>query len=239
MVLHPRLDRPSPDGAVVPADPVVRQEDAEEGLGDRHLLRGPGADLLDLHGRQLVGLVAWRPRGHLQGRRGVGPLRGPAEVLQGRHRGPPRGGREGQGPGQVRRRGRRRGGREGRGARDRDPARGPLPLVVRDRQGHHDHRHPGRRPVGADARRRDDHLAARPHLLHGLRRRGPALHALLRLPLALHRIDAVLRARPEHPPAHRGMGAGGRLFLCAHRALVGGETEHRRGHEGVPDQPRG
>ena len=54
-------------------------------------------------------------------------------------------------------------------------------------------RHAGRRPVGADARRRHAHLAAGAHLLDRLRQGRPPLHPLLRLPVAVHRLDAVLR----------------------------------------------
>ena len=74
---------------------------------------------------------------------------------------------------------------------------------------------------------------------HRLRRRRPPLHPLLRVPQPVHRVDAVLRPRREHAADDRGLGAGRRLLVRAHRPLVGGEAELRRRAQGVPHQPRG
>ena len=120
----------------------------------------------------------------------------------------------------------------------RPPGRRHLRHLVRDRRPVDHHRHPRRRPVGADARRRHAHLAAGAHLLHRLRPRRPPLHPLLRLPRPVHRVDALLRPRREHAADDRRLGAGRRLLLRAHRPLVGGEAELRRRAQGVPHQPR-
>ena len=97
-----------------------------------------------------------------------------------------------------------------------------------------------RRARRDDAVRRHADLAARARLQHRLRRRRPALHPLLRLPVACspRRCSALVMSR-EHPPAPHLLGAGGPVLVRAHRALVGGEAELRRRPQGLHHQPRG
>ena len=99
-------------------------------------------------------------------------------------------------------------------------------------------RHAARRPRRDDAVRRHADLAARAHLQHRLRRRRPALHPLLRLPVAVHRLDARADHEREHAAAPHLLGAGRPLLVRAHRPLVGGEAQLRRRPQGLHHQPR-
>ena len=109
-------------------------------------------------------------------------------------------------------------------------------VVERRRRVHR--RHAPRRPRRDDALRRHADLAARARVQHRLRGRRPALHALLRVPLAVHRVDARADHEREHPPAPHLLGAGRPLLVRAHRPLVGGEAELRRRPQGLHHQPR-
>ena len=157
-----------------------------------------------------------------------------------------RGGRE---AGERRRRGRarpaearrRRGRRRGRGGSTPSSTSSPIHEVVdvvveRRRRVHR--RHAPRRPRRDDAVRRHADLAARARVQHRLRRRRPALHALLRVPVAVHRLDARADHEREHAPAAHLLGAGRPLLVRAHRPLVGGEAELRRRPQGLHHQPR-
>ena len=71
----------------------------------------------------------------------------------------------------------------------------------------------------------------------GVHARRRPLHLLLRRAEPLHRVDAHARRRLQHPAAARRLGARRPLLVHAHRALVGGEGQHQRGAEGVPHHP--
>src|SRR4029453_15703607 len=137
------------------------------------------------------------------------------------------------GPGRRRRRGGGRGIPRDRGARDQGGH------LVRERRHRQQGRHAARRPGVDDAAARHAGVVAGPRVLDRLRARRPALHPLLRLPVAVHGVDARPGHSQDHHPAHLHVGAGGRVLVRAHRPLVGGEGQQRRRPQGLHHQPRG
>ncbi len=197
VVLHPRLDHPCAHGAVVPADPALRQAPAAQGLRDRHRVRRRRVRARAAHRRQLDRLAGGQPRGHRRGRRGPGARRGRPDCSRVAVRGQRRSERgsraRGRGAQRVRRRrvrggrprcverhrrvdrGRVRRGRRAPAADEKEPETITRPVArcvtwFDNGDSSHHHRHAGRRPVGAAARGRHPDLAAGAHLLDRLRR---------------------------------------------------------------------
>ena len=235
MLTHVWLD-PGHPRAVVRPDPGVRQAAAPRRLRDRHRRGRPLLRARPRHRRRLD--PAGEPPA---GGRPTPPRRPPerhaaeedgaAAAAEERRRRRGGGARRERAPAEA----------EARGGATRPrrwSARSPGSSAGRRHRGRQ-RRHDGRRLSALHAAGRHDRVAAGARLQHRLRRRRPALHPLLRVPQPLHRVDALLRAVPEHAADDRGLGAGGPLLVRAHRALVGGEAELRRRAQGVPHQPRG
>ena len=266
MVLHARLDHPCAHGAVVRADPVLRQAHAQEGRRDRHRLRRRRLRARADHRRQLGRLVerlpdesGETPEAEALATRGRGPSEVPSRAPPRRPR--PARPRAATAPRRGRRPLRRRGRevRTGRHRHRRDRRRrapaAPRPRgageeetitrpVVRcatwfenDDALHH-HRHAGRRPVGDDARGRHAHLAAGARLLHRLRRTATGATPTTSPSCRCSPPRCCSSCCREHAADDRRLGAGRRLLLRADRPLVGGETQLRRRPQGVPHQPR-
>ena len=89
-----------------------------------------------------------------------------------------------------------------------------------------------------DDGRRDLRVADGARLHHRLHGRGPGLHALLQLHLALHLLDAHARHEQQLRPAVLRLGGGRAGVLPADRLLVHAADGHLREPEGVPRQPR-
>ena len=98
----------------------------------------------------------------------------------------------------------------------------------------HRSRAPHRRPERDHARRRHVGVAAGADLLAGVHGRRWRLLALLRLHVAVHRVDARPDPDRQHPHGLRLLGARRARLVPAHRLLVPQEVRRRRREEGVP-----
>ena len=220
-----RLHHPADPGGVVLPHPVLREAAAVQGRRDRHrrarhLLRA-GAGHQRPVARRTSTTPSTRPRRSTR-RRAAPKGRGDEHGLG---RGRVGVGRCARGRGGARRvRGRARPSRRGPGG----PAAASTFTVGMLLDG----------PAVMMLLRRHADLAAGARLQHRLRRRRPALHPLLRLPLPVQRLDARPDHEREHAPAAHVLGAGGPLLVRAHRPLVGGEAELRRRPQGLHHQPR-
>ena len=220
-MLESRLGHPAhPRGLVLP-HPVLRQAHAEEGRGDRHHGAGPLLRAGARHERPVV-----RPR---QRRRARG--RGAAEA---------EGGADGGGPGPA----------EGEAAR---------------RHGHRDARSTPSSTWSPIHKTWTWWSSGDVDFTAGMLLDGPAvmmLFVVTLISLLVHvystdyvggdrrythyfaflslftRVDARPGHEREHPAAAHVLGAGGALLVRAHRPLVGGEAELRRGPQGVHHEPR-
>ena len=128
------------------------------------------------------------------------------------------------------------GARHGAGARRR-AARASGALLVLGRRIRDGGGAPPGRPHRRDAGRRDDGRPAGAGLLHRLHARRSRLRALLRLHVALHRLDARARPRLEPGAALRALGAGGALLLPPDRLLVRPPLRVGGGEEGLHRHP--
>ena len=97
---------------------------------------------------------------------------------------------------------------------------------------------PRRQPHRRDARRRDRRVRARPPLLDELHARRDPLPPVLRVPVAVHVLDARARDHEQSPHPVHVLGAGGRLLVLPDRLLHREEVRRRRLEEGVHHEPR-